>query len=519
VASIIKDKARVFNANQFLNLFSTGSEQAWKSGVIYDINEICINNGREYVATTSGTSGATPPTHVSGVLSDGGVSWQHVKTALATNFYDNNLFMSLGYTDPWADEDNPPQAMNYTENDFNDLNASLFMKKLGADNASMAIKRNQWSSGMVYDNYVTNVELDTLDYYVTNNANRIYICIDNNSGVTSIAEPTDINTTVDSFKTGDGYTWKYMGEVTNENFITIDYVPVIKALYDNGTHQWEIQQNSKPNSLLSVNVTEGGAIFNGGIPTINIEGSAIGIATLSAGFLTEVTLSDVGSDYTTSPYCAVIPQGQADIDAHQPTINLVTSGGVVTGFTIVNGGQYNTANAIEASIDSGTGSGCTIEPVFAGFTLTGFTITSVDGGVNYSDSDTIIMNDPTETNEAHDVILNANVGTASGLGSNMLEDCNAKYIIINENMIGDEAGYFDTSEDFRQVLLVVDPLDMNGAVASTLRYYGPAGSGYSGAANNEKVQPGTGSLIYVDNIEAIQRTSNQQENVKIILKF
>jgi len=520
VASIIKDKARVFNANQFLNLFSTGSENTWQSGAIYSTNDIAINNNREYVATSSGTAGGTPPTHTTGNVSDGGVTWQHVRPALVTNFYKNNLFMSLGKTEPWDDEQAPPQAMNYTELDYTDLADSLFFKRLGSANASMGIKRNQWVSGSIYDSYVTDVELDTMSYYVTNNSNRIYICIDNNGNNPSTSEPTDINTTFSSFKTGDGYTWKYMGEISDLNFMSTDYVPVVRVLSDNGSHQWEIQQNSKPNSLLSVNINQAGAIYTDGIPTINIVGSAVAVASLLAGSLDEITLSDVGTDYTVSPYCAVIPQVGTDRDNHQPNINVITAGGAVTGFNILNGGQYNTANTITATILANTGgSGCSIEPVFSGFTLTGFTITSIDGGTNYTDADTISLDDGAGNIESHDVILNANVGTSSGLGSNILEDCNAKYIILNDNIVGDEAGYIEEDIDFRQVLLVVDPVDEDGGDAGALRYFGPAGAGYAGATNNQKIKAGTGSLIYVDNIEAIQRTANQQENIKIILKF
>jgi len=520
VASIIKDKARVFNANQFLNLFSSGSTQTWKAGGIYTTNDVVINNSREYVATTSGTAGGTPPTHTTGNVSDGGVMWQYVKPAKVTNFYNNNVFMSLGKTTNWPDEQNPPQAMNYTEQDYNDLSDSVFMKKLGSANAAIGIMRNQWTSGLFYDSYVTNVELDTIKYYVTNASNRIYICIDNNGGlIPSTSEPTDTNTTIQSFKTGDGYTWKYMGSVSDLNFIATDYVPVAKILNDNGSDQWEIQQNSAPNSLMFVDVLQSGSVFIDGIPTVDIEGTAVATATLSSNVLTEITLTDVGANYTKPPYCAIIPQVGTDRDNHQPIITtIVDGGGAVTGFDITNAGQYNNGvYPVTATVTSGSGTGCVITPLFTGFVLTGFTI--VNPGSNYTNSDTVNLNDGDGDVEAHDVIIEANVGTSSGLGSNILEDCNAKYIILNDDLIGNEAGYFDTDIGFRQVMLVVDPYDNSGDIASALRYYGPSGTGYAGASDNQKVSPGTGSLIYVDNIEVIERTTNQQENVKIILKF
>lgn len=516
MASIIKDKARVFNANQFLNLFSTGSTITWQTGTVYTVNDVIVNNGREYVATTSGTSGGTAPTHVTGNLTDGGVMWQHVKPALVTNFYDNNVYISIGKPTVWDDEQNPPQAMNYTIDDYSDLADSMFFKRVTSSGVSLAIKRNQWdATGIIYDNYVNDVELDTLNYYVTNSSNRIYICLDNYNGATSVSEPTDTNTVVDSFKTGDGYTWKYLGEVSDTNFIATDYVPVAKVLADNGSDQWAIQQNSKPNSILYVQVQDAGATFPTADPSVNLDGTGIAFATVVGGVLTEITLTNVGSDYVAVPYCAITPD-VTDLASHQPTMNVVEIGGVIDSITIVNGGQYNTVNTITPSIAS-TGTGAIIVPVFTNFVLTGFTVSN--GGTGYTNGDVVTLDDGAGNTEAHDVDIVPILGNGNGLGSNILEDCNAKYVIVKDDIIADEAGMIEDDVTFRQILLVIDPVDNDGASATGLRYMGTANTNYGATANNMKMRTGSGSPIYTDNIEAIQRTANQQENIKIILKF
>ena len=54
---------------------------AWKPSKVYGVYTECVNsNGRYYVTVAGGTSGATEPTHVSGTVSDGGVSWLAVLT-------------------------------------------------------------------------------------------------------------------------------------------------------------------------------------------------------------------------------------------------------------------------------------------------------------------------------------------------------------------------------------------------------------------------------------------------------
>jgi hypothetical protein len=49
----------------------------WSSGVVFAANTYCFYNGNYYVTTVGGTTGATAPTHTSGSVSDGGVTWTY----------------------------------------------------------------------------------------------------------------------------------------------------------------------------------------------------------------------------------------------------------------------------------------------------------------------------------------------------------------------------------------------------------------------------------------------------------
>lgn len=55
---------------------------AWAPGQSISTNNYCKNAGKIYIAKSSGTTGATPPTHTTGAPSDGGVSWAFVGTEL-----------------------------------------------------------------------------------------------------------------------------------------------------------------------------------------------------------------------------------------------------------------------------------------------------------------------------------------------------------------------------------------------------------------------------------------------------
>lgn len=54
----------------------------WSDGVLFSAYDECIGpNGNFYVTSSGGTSGSTPPTHTSGTVSDGGVSWLSIASS------------------------------------------------------------------------------------------------------------------------------------------------------------------------------------------------------------------------------------------------------------------------------------------------------------------------------------------------------------------------------------------------------------------------------------------------------
>jgi hypothetical protein len=51
--------------------------RTWVTATAFAANSYCIYNGNYYVTTAGGTTGATAPTHTSGSVSDGGVTWTY----------------------------------------------------------------------------------------------------------------------------------------------------------------------------------------------------------------------------------------------------------------------------------------------------------------------------------------------------------------------------------------------------------------------------------------------------------
>ncbi|WP_028447004.1 hypothetical protein [Chitinimonas koreensis] len=52
--------------------------ERWRTAAAYTTGDYAANANNIYVAASTGTSGGTPPTHTSGTVSDGGVSWTYV---------------------------------------------------------------------------------------------------------------------------------------------------------------------------------------------------------------------------------------------------------------------------------------------------------------------------------------------------------------------------------------------------------------------------------------------------------
>lgn len=85
---------RLFNATGPVAHIQGLVSDAWVTARAYSINDQVNNGGNTYRATTAGTSGATAPTHTTGTVSDGAVSWAFVQ--LGTDMVAQNATITAG---------------------------------------------------------------------------------------------------------------------------------------------------------------------------------------------------------------------------------------------------------------------------------------------------------------------------------------------------------------------------------------------------------------------------------------
>jgi hypothetical protein len=67
--------------------------RTWTASTVFTAGSYCFNNGNYYKTTAGGTSGATAPTHTSGSVSDGGVTWAYYDGSYMSFLADTDLSM------------------------------------------------------------------------------------------------------------------------------------------------------------------------------------------------------------------------------------------------------------------------------------------------------------------------------------------------------------------------------------------------------------------------------------------
>ena len=477
------------------------------------------------------------------------------------------------YQDDW--DSNPPAPKdNFSqENDYWDTMVAL--KKINSGDVRQVIPKRTWTSGTTYDMYrhdysVTNTaavsgatNLYSAFYYVMNSDFRIYACLQNGTdpnnpnGKPSLDEPTFTDLEPRSAgSSGDGYIWKYLYTIKpNEvvKFESTDFMPV-PADWATSTDNAAVRDNAVDGSIKIVTVTNSGV----GLGTANqtytrvpIEGDGEGAeCTLTVGAdskVSGVTVSNQGSGYsygslnleaggvptgTTIPTFDVImsPQGGhgADIYRELGAYNVLLysriendnenpdfiTGNQIARVGIVENPQVSVGNvltsdkasALNALKLTGTGyssASFTADSYFTQTVATGST--AVGRVVNY-DATTGVLKYWQDRSLAG--------FTTAGIGIT-----NPTYgFNLNEFTASPDAGGSVTIVPSSGSNLAIDTSFTGITTVINNRTYYLGQSFTSGVAGPE-VRKHAGNIIYVDNRPSITRSSNQKEDIKIILQF
>ena len=491
----------------------------------------------------------------------------------------NSYYSFIGLpnpTDYQSDWDSSPPAPkdNFSEeNDYWDTMIAL--KKINSSDVRQVIPKRTWTSGTTYDMYrhdysVTNTaavsgatNLYSAFYYVMNADFRVYICLQNGTdpqnpnGKPSLDEPTFTDLEPRSAgSSGDGYIWKYLYTIKpNEvvKFESTDFMPV-PSDWSTSTDNAAVRDNAVDGSIKIVTVTNAGV----GLGTANQTYTRVPIkgdgsnaeCTLTVGAdskVSSVTVSNQGSGYTygsldlsaggvptgtTIPTFDVImsPQGghgkdiyrelgaynvllysRIENDNENPdfvTGNQIARVGIVENPEVSAGNVLTSdkASALNALKLTGTGyssASFTADSYFTQTVATG--TTAVGRVVNYD----------------------ATTGVLKYWQDRSLAGFNTVGTALTNPTYGFELQEFTASPAAGGSLTIVPSSGSNLAIDTSFTgittvinnrtYY--LGQSFTSGVAGPEVKKHAGNIIYVDNRPSITRSSNQKEDIKIILQF
>jgi len=498
MSAIITEKFRQHNATQFYESFTEASKSSYY---------LFIGKSTAYTTATTTGSDSSPPT--------------------------------------------PADAVGETE--YYAWDSMLAAKNIASTDVTYALPRRNWANGTIYDMYKHNISsaststsgasniYDSTFYFLTSD-NRVYKVLDNNAGAAySGSEPTSESTS--PFALG-GYVLKYIYSVTSAEaakYLTTDYMPVstdstVSASATDGKIESLVitagsgQTNGTYYAAVYGDGTSQGT-SSGAIVRITISGGAIASFGLTAG--TDTTIHSGGAGYT---YGTVnLGSGYTFSDTGLSSASAIggTGGAIEVMISPKNGHGYDAVVELgghyvmsattltQAENDDITIAndfrqvGIVVDPTTYGTTTVATDDTSRQTYI-------VKMSSSSGTFEADEKITQASTGS---VGKVVEWDSIRSLLYFQQERFGDFGTNSTTGDNtaFSGANLITGGTSgATGTPSSTTETVTLANSNTvsltAGYANPE-LQPDSGSIIYLENRKPISRSSDQTEDIKIIIEF
>lgn len=381
----------------------------------------------------------------------------------------NTYYVFAGKSTPYANGDSSiPQPNNSVAATYYDVHRNmLFGKKVSQSDVAFVTKRYDWVSGTVYDEYDDRVDLTDKKFYVVVSSGsqyHVFKVLSNNGGAPSIYPPEASSTSPDDefYSTADGYVWKLMYTMEKtafEKFASTSYMPVVANN--------EVQNSAVEGCIDVVKIQYSGSHYNstlqgifstsdvnvGGIPTLYNLSSSTASSNNDFYNLSYIYISSgTGAgqvrtiqDYAVDAYNKTITidspfNPPPDNTSHYqitPSVILVGDGSGAVARALVNTASSNSIYAVEV-LNRG-----------AGYTYVVGVVQGNTGGVSNAATVTVSFPPP------------------GGHGADPLAELNASALCISTTFSNNEIGTIPTSNDFRVVGLLRDPMYANVELSLT----------------------------------------------------
>lgn len=483
----------------------------WKKLTSYTLGTQVSNNGKVYSATQNGVSGISPPTQNSGLFLDGTVQWLYVGQINNQLDISSNIYLGIGDTIEWNDPNNPDLPNTGASEEAFVKNNLITLIKINPTGIRLGLQIYNWTANTIYsqfDNKKDPSEYGSVNPLYIVSGYDIYKCIDNANGSPSTVKPS--GTSLNLIRLADKYIWKYMGSITAadaDTFQTTQYIPVVYKTSNDGSDQWAVQQAALKSSLSTF-----GTVFSNNVafttPIVSVQGSGTGaVAAFDLSptkLIQHLYITNPGTGYTSSAYAVVQETGAGGSGA--ATNLLVTSGAVSQTGTITPGTGYT--NACLVIIGDGTGATGTV--TVAGGQVTNVTITAPGAGYTWAQAFIIPG--------ISGAVAQAIPAPLQGHGSNIITELCANTLLTSFKISNDESGYI-TDINYRQITLFSSIQPDSNSIANSNMFIGPSHPQFLTSTTLNKYSVGSGYMLYLNNVPAIDHTYSQEETLKIAIAF
>jgi hypothetical protein len=376
-------------------------------------------------------------------------------------------YIFYGKHTPFSGQDSAvPAPLNSDDELFTSAYSNMVGgKRLSESDIKLMIKRNNWTSGTVYDEYNSEVDVySNSNFYVNvdeTTYHHIYKCIYHNNAAQSTDQPRFNDTSADDvyYSTSDGYVWKYMYSIdraTFEKFATNDYIPIIPNANVSG--------NAVAGAIDMIHVDSGGARYDNyyygrfNADDLNISGDPtvfnIGKdASATNGFYVDCIVNIVegtgkGQYRSITDYTAVSTSKQITVNTQFTIPPDITSRYEITPGVRIDGNGTQSINCVARALvnSAAANSIWNVEILNRGaryFKATATALASANVGV---------------TNAASIVVRLSPYG---GHGSDVGRELGASAIGISLKLSNTESGTLSVNNDFRTFGLLESPLFAN----------------------------------------------------------
>jgi hypothetical protein len=478
------------------------------------------------------------------------------------------------YSSTWDDSPPAPKDNFDQENDYWD--SMIALKRINSTDVRQVVPKRIWSSGTTYDMYRHNysrtniapvsgsTNLYNSNFYILNSDYRVYICLQNGTnpentlGRPSLDEPTFVDLEPKSAGTsGDGYIWKYLYTIKPADIVKFDstqFLPVPNN-WSTSNDTSLVRENAVDGSIKIATIKNRGVglgTANSTYTRVPIQGDGSGaectITIDGDSKVDTINISSQGSGYTfgtvdfeaggvpagtTRPNFDVIitPQGGhgADIYRELGAYNVLLYSRIENDNEnpdFITGNQFSRIGIIENPNSPAGGSILTVDKASA---VTALKLT----GVGYSSAtftaDSLVTQivGTGQTAVGKVVTYDANTGvlklwqdrTIAGFTTAGIGQTSPTYGYSLNNFTGTPSGNgtLTITPSIGLQLSIDSSFSDNKTTINNRTYY--LGMDFSSGVASPEVKQHSGNIIYVDNRPSITRSSNQKEDIKVILQF